>query len=161
MRAILLALLVVASGQGRLAGDGDPVEMTAKGGLQVDLEAKIGVAQGDVTIRRSDVLVCCDRAEAHYSGDRVERVECRGRVAIVRPDGTRAKADVAVFDATADRLTLTGRAKLRSAEADLEGAEIIYDIAADKLDVRGGESRFRFQPANLQPLAFDRPCPPK
>ena len=137
--------------------------MTAKGGLKVDLEAKVGVATGDVTIRRKDVIVCCDTATAKYTGERIERVECRGRVAIVRPDGTRARADVAVFDATKDRITLTGKAKLRSAEADLEGSVIVYDIAADKLDVQGEQSRFAFRGASAQPppLDLERTCPPK
>ena len=145
----------------RVSGNGEPVEMTAKGGLEIDLERRVGVAQGDVTIRRRDVVVCCDRAEARYFGNRVQRVECRGRVVIVRPDGTRARADVAVFDASKDRITLTGRAKVRADQADLEGDVIVYDIAADRLDVRGNfeRSRLRFLPNDAPPLRLGRKCP--
>jgi lipopolysaccharide transport protein LptA len=158
--AAILVLLAGAQTGDRLRGEGKPVEMTAKGRLQIDLEKHVGVATGDVVIRREDVTVCCDRAEARFSGDRVEWVECRGRVVIVRPDGTRARADAAVFDATKDQVTLSGRARVRSAEADLEGQEIVYDIAADKLDVAGGPSRFRFAHKDLPPFELDRACPP-
>ena len=139
---------------------GRPVEMTAQGGLEVDLKKHIGIARKDVMIRRDDVLVCCDEAEARYRGDRIERVECRGRVVIVRPDGTRARADFAVFDAQADRITLTGSARVQAPEADLAGETIIYDIAGDRLDVRGKKSSFRFTPDAGPPLELERACPP-
>lgn len=157
----VIALVLLAAGPGdRLRGSGKTVEMTAKGGLRIDLAKHIGIAKDDVVITREDITVCCDEATAHYSGDRVERVECRGRVVIVRPDGTRAKADLAVFDAAKDRVTLTGQAHLRSAEADLQGDRIVYDILNDKLDVAGERSRFRFSPQNMPPLDLGRACPP-
>jgi len=161
MRAWLIAgVLLAAPAADRLRGEGRTVEMSAQGGLKIDLAKQIGVATGDVVIERDDIIVCCDEATAHYSGRRIERVECRGRVAIVRPDGTRARADLAVFEASEDRVTLTGGAKLRSKEADLAGEAIVYDIGRDTLDVRGAKSRFRFAPAELAPLALDRKCPP-
>ena len=137
------------------------VEMSAKGGLKVDLKRRIGVAHTDVVIRRDDVIVCCDRAEAHYSKSQIETVECRGRVVIVRPDGTRARADVAFFEAKKDLLTLSGKARVKSKSTDLLGDKIIYDIAADQLDVRGAGSQFRFDPDPQKPMSMERACPPK
>ena len=64
----------------RLGADARPVEMTAVGGLSIDLKRQVGVAKGDVVIRRDDVLVCCDEAEAKYAANKIERVTCKGRV---------------------------------------------------------------------------------
>jgi lipopolysaccharide transport protein LptA len=150
----------------QLETDGRPVEMTSSGGLSVDLKAKIGVAKGDVLIKRDDVLVCCDEAEARYLANKIERVTCRGRVVIVRPDGTRATAGVAVFIASENRVTLTGQAHVISEAADLQGEKIIYDIKNDRLEVEGQKSKFKYSPAPGQPInakdqpQVGRPCPP-
>lgn len=138
-----------------------PVEMSAAGGLSVDLKRQVGIAKKDVYIRRDDIEVCCDEAEAHYAGNRIERVECRGRVVIVRPDGTRATADEAVFVAVADRVTLRGRAEVRAKDAHLTGERIVYDIGEDRLEVEGTKSRFRFEPGKAAaPPPPTRACPP-
>ncbi|MBI2376004.1 MAG: hypothetical protein HYV07_18570 [Deltaproteobacteria bacterium] len=142
----------------RLARDSEPVEMSAEGRLRVDLKNHRGTAEKNVVIRRRDVIVCCDRAEATYDGDRIQRVECRGRVVIARPDGTRARADVAVFEASEDKLTLKGKARVRAPSADLEGDTITYDVREDQLEVTGGPSRFRFKPKDT--FVDERPCPP-
>ncbi|MEE2900922.1 MAG: LptA/OstA family protein [Myxococcota bacterium] len=145
----------------RIETSGLPVEMTAKGGLRVDLERKLGFAKQDVVIRRADVTVCCDEAVASYSENKIETVECRGRVVIVRPDGTTARADRAVFLANKDQLSLTGTASLKSATTQLTGEEIIYDIAKDKLFVKGKNSRFRFIPQDKpkNKRRAERKCP--
>jgi lipopolysaccharide transport protein LptA len=159
--ALLLVLLCTAGpATSKLETDSRPVEMSSKGGLKVDLKKQIGTAKGDVLIKRDDVLVCCDEAEAHYSGDQVEEVQCRGRVVIVRKDGTRARADVAVFEAQKDKITLTGAARVRSPEADLRGEVIVYDIGTDHLEVQGKKSQFKFKPGPENVLNLERPCPP-
>ena len=149
------------SGKNRIESSGMPVEMTAKGGLRVDLEKKLGFAKNDVVIRRADVTVCCDEAVASYSRDQIEKVECKGRVVIVRPDGTTARADRAVFIANKDQLSLTGAATLESETTKLTGDEIIYDIAKDKLFVKGKNSRFRFIPQDQRKSKhrMERKCP--
>jgi lipopolysaccharide transport protein LptA len=171
LKTLWLSLLLLSSpgGEGK-KGDADkkdvrlrggmPIEMSAKGGLRIDLEKKIGYAKNDVVIRRADVTVCCDRAVAHYDKDRIKSVECTGRVVIVRPDGTVAQADRAFFEASRDRLKLTGSAKLRSEDSEIQGDEIVYDIAKDKLKVHGSKSTFRFVPKDFPAMKLERPCPP-
>jgi lipopolysaccharide transport protein LptA len=147
----------------RLQANTRPVEMTARGGLHVDLKRQTGTAKGDVLIRRDDVLVCCDEADAKYSGNRLERVTCRGRVVIVRPNGARATANLAVFVAKEDRLTLSGMARVLTEDGDLTGDRIIYDIGQDRLHVDGGRSRFKWAPGpgpKADAEAPSRPCPP-
>ncbi|MBK6686774.1 MAG: hypothetical protein IPG45_20075 [Deltaproteobacteria bacterium] len=145
-----------------LTADQRPVEMSAAGGLSVDLKRHIGIAKKDVVIRRDDVTVCCDEAEAVYSGNQIEKVTCRGRVVIVRPDGTQATADLAVFLASQDQVTLSGNAQVVTPEAKLTGEKIIYDIGKDQLEVAGKKSKFQYGPpkkgAANPPV---RPCPPE
>lgn len=148
----------------RIQTEGRPVEMTSTGGLSIDLKKQTGFAKGDVIIKRDDILVCCDAAEAKYSGNQIERVTCRGRVVIVRPDGTRATADVAVYTAVEDRVTLTGGAHVVTQDTDLKGDKIVYDIARDHVEVEGGKgarSQFKFRQAEAKMGGvLDRPCPP-
>jgi lipopolysaccharide transport protein LptA len=134
------------------------VDLSSKGGIAVDLERNVAVAKDDVVIRRDDVTVCCDEAEAEYEGGRIRRVTCRGHVAIVRPDGTRASAEVAVYEAEPDRVTLTGAPKVYAKEASLAGDRIVYDIAKDRLLVEGERSKFAFKPPEGGAPA--RKCPP-
>jgi lipopolysaccharide transport protein LptA len=163
--ALALALLgasavFAAPSSGRDVAREVPIEMTAKGGLSVNLKTQIGLARGDVIVRRDDVTLCCDRAEARFEGDRIRRVECSGRVVIRRADGTIARADLAVFEADADRLVLTGDARVRSTLASLDGERIVYDVARDELTVEGGRSRVRYTPQQKGGRAEpERACP--
>lgn len=166
MSPAILALVLFAQAQPAQAlPDTRPVEMTSRGGLSIDLKQKIGVAKVDVLIKRDDVLVCCDEAEARYLANKIERVTCKGRVVIVRPDGTRATAGIAVFIASEDKVTLTGDAHVVSELADLQGEKIVYDIKNDRLEVEGQKSRFKYTPNVTAPdpkadLKAQRPCPP-
>lgn len=154
------ALLIAAPGGAadRLAKDRQPVQMYAEGGIQVDLERRVGVATKDVVIWRDDITVCCDRAEAEYDERQIRKVTCSGRVVIVRPDGTQAAADLAVFEAKVNAVTLEGGAKVWTKDARLSGARIVYDIGKDKLSVVGGSSRFAFDPKGKAPPRGLRRC---
>jgi len=78
----------------------------------------------------------------------------------VRPDGTKAAADLAVFEAVDNAVTLKGDARVWTKDARLTGARIVYDIAKDALTVEGANSRFGFDPGGKPPPAGLRPCPP-
>ena len=157
MRPLLLLLLAIPP-QDRLRTEGEPVELSSKGGISIDLSKNIGVAKNDVVIKRKDVTVCCDEAEAIYNGGKIEQVTCKGRVVIVRPDGTRATAGVAVYQAQSDTVTLTGKANVFAKDTHLSGEKIIYDIGKDRLEVAGKQSRFSFAPDSKTPAL--RACPP-
>ena len=136
-----------------------PIEMTAAGGIELDLERQRGTARTDVVIRRGDVTVCCDEARADYRGGRIVRLACHGRVVIRRADGTRAVADEAEYVAAQDALTLKGRVRLEAREATVSGTRLVYDIRRDRLNVVGEKSRFAFTPAPSTVRPPVRPCP--
>lgn len=166
LASLLFPVLLIAQSESRahLQSDTRPVEMSSDGGMSIDLKRKIGRAKGDVLIKRDDVLVCCDEAEAHYLANQIESVTCKGRVVIVRPDGTRATANLAVFIAAEDKITLTGKARVVAEAGDLAGEKIVYDIGTDQLEVEGGKSRFNYRPAADKGLGTknvpERACPP-
>lgn len=157
---LLLPLLIAGPPQGGLRGrtTKEPVELSAEGGISIDLENDTGVARKNVVIRRRDVTVCCDEAKARYRGGRIQVVTCRGHVVIVRPDGTKAAAETAIYQADGDSVTLIGDARVYAKDAQLSGARIVYDIARDRLEVAGKRSRFAFKPAKAVPNL--RKCPP-
>lgn len=162
VRAMLLPLLLLCAAPfdpAAVKADKGPVQMSAQGGIQVDLKRRVGVAKGDVIIRRSDVTVCCDEAEAEYEADRIRKVTCRGNVVIRRPDGTVAVANEAIFQADANAVTLSGDAKVFTKDARLAGPRIVYDINKDALSVAGGTSRFSFDPKGRELPKGLRPCP--
>lgn len=161
-RFLLLATLAASppASVDALRADPRPVRMTASGGIQVDLKRKIGVATKDVVVTRDDVTVCCDRAEAVYDKNQIRKVTCKGRVVILRPDGTTATADEAVFEAIRNALTLKGGAEVWTKDAHLVGKRIVYDIGKDTLRVEGGKSRFTFDPEGQTPKKPRRACPP-
>jgi lipopolysaccharide transport protein LptA len=151
------------AGHDRVQPDSRPVEIESSSGFSMDMKNHTGFAKGDVVIKREDVLVCCDEADAKFASDSsIERVTCRGRVVIVKPDGTRATAHLAVFVASEDKVTLTGDAHVHREDTDLTGEQIIYDIGHDHLEVGGSRSRFqRVKPGTPAPKeASSRPCPP-
>jgi lipopolysaccharide transport protein LptA len=149
---------LLAPSQDRLRTEGEPVELSSKGGISIDMTRNVGIAKNDVVIKRKDVTVCCDEAEAIYSGGKIDQVTCRGRVVIVRPDGTRATAGVAVYRAASDSVTLTGKANVFAKDTHLSGEKIIYDIGKDRLEVAGKQSKFTFSPDAKAPAL--RACPP-
>ncbi|MEQ8981549.1 MAG: hypothetical protein RL846_26625, partial [Deltaproteobacteria bacterium] len=66
-RWLLLGVLFTLAAPAQRLADDRPVQMRSTGGLEIDLEKKVGRARGDVVIEREDVVVCCDEAEAKYS----------------------------------------------------------------------------------------------
>jgi lipopolysaccharide transport protein LptA len=164
VRVAIAPLLLLMTGAepaqpDRIQANSRPVEMSSSGGLSIDMKRQVGFTKGDVVIKRDDVLVCCDEAEAKYAGSKIERITCRGRVVIIRPDGTRATANLAVFEAAADKVTLTGEAHVVKEDSAITGSRIIYDIGRDHLEVDGSRSTVKFKQPGKDEIP-SRPCPP-
>ena len=133
-----------------------PLEMTADGGLIFDLVRRIGRAEGNVIVRRHDMVVCCDRAEAKLKNARIDSVRCEGDAVIRRLDGTRITADHVQYDAAHNLLTLTGRVVAQRADGELAGAKMVYRLDQDRLEVTGPRSTLRFIPAPTRALHDQR-----
>lgn len=135
LAALAWGLVASPEPEGRLARA--PIEMSSDGGIRIDLRRRTGTAEGHVVIRRRDLVVCCDRAVARYGSDRISEVTCRGNVVIHRADGMRIMAAQARFVADRERLVLTGGVRVWREEGYLSGQRIEFDLARDRLDVRG------------------------
>ena len=146
IRSWLILLGLVCLGSGDPALRNQPVEITADGGLVVDLRRGLGRARGNVVIRRPDLVVCCREAEASYASGRVTSFSCRGDVIINLQHGGRITAAQAEFRATAERLTLSGDVVVDRAEGRLSGPKLEYDIREDRLQMSGPGSALRLTP---------------
>ncbi|MEL7369018.1 MAG: LptA/OstA family protein [Myxococcota bacterium] len=138
--------------------DRTPVEISAKGGMSVDLEKGLGRAEGDVVIRRRDLVVCCDRAEAVYAKGQIRAVACRGNVVIRRTDGTRIVAEQVNFQPGRKRLALSGRVKVWRSDGQLTGDRMTYALDTGRLEVRGARSTLKLTPDGDPPPAAPK-CP--
>lgn len=123
-----------------------PIEMTADGGLTIDFDRQTGRAEGNVVIRRTDMIVCCDRADARFNRGRIAQVRCEGDVVINRVDGTRITAEALQFEAVHHRLVLTGRVVAQRPDGQLTGARMVYRLDKDELQVSGPGSTLRLRP---------------
>ena len=134
-----------------------PVEMTADEGLVVDLAKGTGLARGNVVLRRGDLVVCCDRAEARYGKAGIDRIACRGRVIVRHGEQTLISAQTIEFQVASNRLLLRGQVDVWRKEGRLRGNKMVFDIDSERLEVSGAQSRLIWAPTVLPPAR--RSCP--
>ncbi len=112
-----LALLSLAFGQQAGAQEdaaGQPIEITAEGGIEWDRTARTYTARGAAQARRGDLSVSAETLIAHY------RVSADGGSEIFQ-------------------LVATGNARLASQSAVVTGERAVYDVASRTVTVTGEE----------------------
>jgi lipopolysaccharide export system protein LptA len=122
MIARLLASLLVLAPPGAFAqalnlgsgGSGQPIEITARQGIEWDRDASRYVASGDAAARQGDTTVRADRLIAWYrqaaaGGTEIFRYEAQGNVRIATATQT-VHGDRGIFDVDSDTMVVTGRA---------------------------------------------------
>lgn len=116
--ALLIALApVLAHGQALnlgSGGSGQPIEITARQGIEWDRDAQRYVATGDAAARQGDTTVRADRLIAWYrqaaaGGTEIFRYEAMGNVRIATATQT-VFGDRGIFDVESDTMVVTGRA---------------------------------------------------
>jgi lipopolysaccharide export system protein LptA len=120
LRALVLLIglaPVAASGQALnlgSGGSGQPIEITARQGIEWNRDAQNYVANGDAAARQGDTTVRADRLVAWYrpaatGGTEIFRYEAHGNVRIATPTQT-VFGDRGVFDVESETMVVTGRA---------------------------------------------------
>jgi lipopolysaccharide export system protein LptA len=122
MIARLLASLIALAPLGAWAqalnlgsgGSGQPIEITARQGIEWDRDASRYVATGDAAARQGDTTVRADRLVAWYrqaatGGTEIFRYEAQGNVRIATTTQT-VFGDRGIFDVESDTMVVTGRA---------------------------------------------------
>lgn len=95
-------------------GSGQPIEITARQGIEWNREAQNYVASGEAAARQGDTTVRADRLVAWYrqaatGGTEIFRYEALGNVRIATPTQT-VFGDRGIFDVDSDTMVVTGRA---------------------------------------------------
>lgn len=132
-----------------------PTVVTAKG-LVADNRKRTVTYNTDVVVKRGDVTLYADEVVIRLSAEKktggkpgageffsgtggVETIEARGGVKIVQGDKT-ATADVAVYDASEEKIILKGNPRVWQGPSVLTGSSISFDVAEDTITVEDAKT---------------------
>ena len=127
----------------------DELEASQSGGSRrLVFKKAVRVQQADMTLESA-------RLEAFYpeKASQPDRLVASGGVRVVQ--GQReARCDQATYFRTEERLLCEGNAELRDGEDRVSGAQIEFDLAAERVLVKGGANvLFHPEPESPQPPA--------
>lgn len=122
---------------------------------EVEFDFKTGVRtyKGNVIVEQGTLLIRGDKIIVNYDGDRVETATAWGNPAMFqqRPDGKDedviGKGKKIVLHQIDNTLTLITQASLKQGPDIARGNIIVYDMAADKMTIKGARQT-RKQPAD-------------
>jgi lipopolysaccharide export system protein LptA len=144
---LLLACLMLAS-QPVLAEKGDrdkPVNLEADS-LRVDDAKKTAVYEGHVVLSQGTLMITADRIEIRQDDKGFSSGEATGKPVYfrqkmdARDEYAEGWAEAIVYDARADKLKLTGQARLKRGEEELRGNLITYDGTTESYQAQGSIS---------------------
>jgi lipopolysaccharide export system protein LptA len=131
----------------------DELEVSQSGGSR-----RLVFKQG-VRVQQADMLLESARLEAFYpdKASQPDRLVATGGVHVVQ--GKReARCDQATYFRTDERLLCEGNAELRDGEDRVSGAQIEFDLAAERVVVKGG-ANVLFHPEPETPAVPAAPAP--
>ena len=125
-------------GEAKLADTSQPIDI-ASDRVETYSKENLIIFRGNVIARQKDVVIYADSIEAVTVGDGkgIERVVASGNVKIQQ--GLRvANCQKAVFYNLERKIFLTGEPKVWEGENIISGDEIVFDIAQNRVEVKGG-----------------------
>jgi len=93
--------------------DEDPITITCDGPLEVEQKENRAVFNNNVVAVQVDRTLKTDRMEVYFDAvnKKIQKMVCIGHVVLIQGDNV-TQADQAVYDAVAQKVTLSGRPKL-------------------------------------------------
>jgi lipopolysaccharide export system protein LptA len=125
-------------GEAKLADTSQPIDITSDR-VETYSKENLIIFRGNVIARQTDVVIYADSIEAVTVGDGkgIERVVASGNVKVQQ--GLRvANCQKAVFYNLERKIFLTGEPKVWEGENMISGDEIVFDIAQNRVEVKGG-----------------------
>jgi len=125
-------------GQPKLVDTGQPIDITSDR-VETYSKENLIIFKGNVMARQKDMVIYADSLEAMIieGGKGIERVIAGGNVRIQQ--GLRvASCQKAVFYNIDQKVVLTGDPKVVEGGNVVSGDEIIFDIAQNRIEVKGG-----------------------
>ncbi|MBS3918922.1 MAG: lipopolysaccharide transport periplasmic protein LptA [Deltaproteobacteria bacterium] len=123
----------------KLGDTGEPIDITSDR-VETFSKENLIVFKGNVMARQKDMVIYSDSLEAlvFEDGKGIEKVVAGGNVKIQQ--GLRvANCQKAVFYNRDQRVILTGDPKVWEGDNLVSGEEIIFDIAKNRIEVKGGQ----------------------
>ncbi len=122
----------------KLGDTGEPIDITSDR-VETFSKENLIVFRGNVMARQKDMVIYSDSLEAlvFEDGKGIEKVVAGGNVKIQQ--GLRvANCQKAIFYNRDQRVVLTGDPKVWEGDNLISGEEIIFDIAKNRIEVKGG-----------------------
>jgi len=106
------------------------------------IKEKTVVFTEEVTARREDLTIQCDKIHVYYSesqnGDAdYDRILATGNVKITRPDGGLGQAEEALFEPNEGKVVMTGQPIFKQGKNSFEGSRITFYRNEDHIILEG------------------------
>ena len=114
--------------------------------VEMDFSSGTRLYRGNVSVRQGTIRILADQIELFYKGEQLDHGIATGNPAVFRqrPDGkdhdiigTGRRIEL---DEIQNIVTFIGDARLRQDRDSIEGERIVYDMARDRMIVRGGDA---------------------
>ena len=114
--------------------------------VEMDFSSGTRLYRGNVSVRQGTIRILADQIELFYKGEQLDHGIATGNPAVFRqrPDGkdhdivgTGRRIEL---DEIQNIVTFIGDARLRQDRDAIEGERIVYDMARDRMIVRGGDA---------------------
>ena len=114
--------------------------------VEMDFSSGTRIYRGNVSVRQGTIRIIADQIELIYKGEQLDHGIAIGNPAVFRqrPDGkdhdvigTGRRIEL---DEIQNIVTFIGDAQLRQDRDAIEGERIVYDMARDRMIVRGGDA---------------------
>ena len=139
-------LFLFAQNAVALESDRDQSVLVEAHEVEMDFSSGTRIYRGNVSVRQGTIRIIADQIELIYKGEQLDHGIATGNPAVFRqrPDGkdhdvigTGRRIEL---DEIQNIVTFIGDARLRQDRDAIEGERIVYDMARDRMIVRGGDA---------------------
>ena len=139
-------LFLFAQNAAALESDRNQSVLVEADEVEMDFSSGTRIYRGNVSVRQGTIRIIADQIELIYKGEQLDHGIAIGNPAVFRqrPDGkdhdvigTGRRIEL---DEIQNVVTFIGDARLRQDRDAIEGERIVYDMARDRMIVRGGDA---------------------
>ena len=139
-------LFLFAQNAAALESDRNQSVLVEADEVEMDFSSGTRLYRGNVSVRQGTIRIIADQIELIYKGEQLDHGIATGNPAVFRqrPDGkdhdiigTGRRIEL---DEIQNIVTFIGDARLRQDRDAIEGERIVYDMARDRMIVRGGDA---------------------
>ncbi|MDP6413316.1 MAG: lipopolysaccharide transport periplasmic protein LptA, partial [Arenicellales bacterium] len=141
---VLLALSVIPStAVHALESDRDQPALIEADEVELDFGSGQRIYRGNVSIKQGTIRIIADELELFYQGEQLEKAIARGNPAVFRqrpdqkPQDVIGQSKIIELDEINNIVTFIDQATIRQGRDAISGETIVYDMARDKMKVRG------------------------